>query len=186
MKYLFGILALIAICSLLSAGCVSPQGNATVTPTATLTPMATTPIVTETGTTMPTVNETPSASETQTMVANETGTTMPTVNETPSANETQTTVANETGTPVLGGQYTVSIEANGFTPGILEVPAGATVTWVNNIQAPETVTATGAAATFDSGLLQQGESFNHNFTAPDNYTYMSRTSGFTGEIVVTT
>jgi len=70
-------------------------------------------------------------------------------------------------------------------PDVLTVSQGTTVTWTNNAAENETVTATGQAADFDSGMLQPGDSYNFTFTTPDNYSYMSLPTGFTGLIVVT-
>lgn len=62
----------------------------------------------------------------------------------------------------------VVIEDFAYGPATLEVPAGTTVTWTNLDVAPHTVTAT---AGFDSGLLNEGGSFNHTFDAAGDYAY---------------
>jgi len=86
--------------------------------------------------------------------------------------------------PAAGGE-SVSITDRGFVPDVLTVSQGTTVTWTNNAAENETVTATGQAADFDSGVLQPGDSYNFTFATPDNYSYMSLPTGFTGLIVVT-
>ncbi len=160
MKRLFGILALMVIASIMIAGCVQPAGNATVTP----------------GTTTPGATKTPAAT-TGTPAA--TGT----------AKVTQTTLAaNATETPPAPpapGGKTVSITAGGFVPETLTIPPDTTVTWTNNAATNETVTATGVAGFFSSGILQPGDSYNHTFPEPGNYTYASEPTGITGTIVVT-
>ena len=180
MKRVFGILALMVIASIMIAGCVQPAGNQTVTP----------------GTTTPGVTETPMATTTtETPVATTTTATTGTPATTATPMETGTTTATPTtaaanvtetppGPPAAGGE-TVSIIDSGFVPDTLTISPGTTVTWTNDAATNETVTATGQAAYFDSGMLQPGDSYNYTFTAPDNYSYMSQTSGFTGTVVVT-
>ncbi len=76
--------------------------------------------------------------------------------------------------PDAGAQtntMTVSIEDFFFSPAHMTVQPGTTVTWVNNGQAPHTVTATDPAGTFDSGTLQPGESFSFTFKQPGAYGY---------------
>ncbi len=86
---------------------------------------------------------------------------------------------------------TSSIGANGviiqnmtFSPSTLTVPVGTTVTWKNldNV-AHHVVSDTGA---FDSGTLNNGQSFNFTFTKAGNYPYhCSIHPSMTGTIVVT-
>jgi len=186
MKRMFGILALMVIASIMIAGCVQPTGNETATPGTTTpgvteTPMATTTTETPVATT---TTETPMATTTTetpatTATPMETGTTTATPT-TAAANVTET----PPGPPAAGGE-TVSIIDSGFVPDTLTISPGTTVTWTNDAATNETITATGQAAYFDSGMLQPGDSYNYTFTAPDNYSYMSQTSGFTGTVVVT-
>ena len=58
-----------------------------------------------------------------------------------------------------------------YSPSTITVVVGVnnTVTWINNDNAPHTVTATGGS--FDSGNLNQGQSWTHTFTTPGTYTY---------------
>jgi plastocyanin len=57
-----------------------------------------------------------------------------------------------------------------FQPRSLEVPPGATVTWVNNTDMAHTVT--GDDLTFDdSGLIEPGDSFHQTFDEPGTYRY---------------
>ena len=58
-----------------------------------------------------------------------------------------------------------------YSPSTITVVIGVnnTVTWINNDNAPHTVTAT--SGSFDSGNLNQGQSWTHTFTTPGTYTY---------------
>lgn len=197
MKKVFGILALMVIASIMIAGCVQPAGNETVTPGATPglteTPAGTvtTPIETETPietVTTPIETETPAGTVT-TPMGTETpaGTvTTPVGGETP----TTTSAANVTETPpappaAAVADEIVSITDSGFSPSSITVPTGTTVGWINEGTVNQTVTATtDSTGFFDSGLLQPGNSFAHNFRATGNYTYTSQTSGATGEVIV--
>jgi len=71
-----------------------------------------------------------------------------------------------------------------FKPGTLQIQAGETVTWVNQSVIAHTATADPEKATmassvslpqgaerFDSGMLDQGESYSHTFTQPGRYHY---------------
>jgi plastocyanin len=51
----------------------------------------------------------------------------------------------------------------------IDVPAGTTVTWINDDSMPHTVTSTEGA--FDSDTLNHGESFSFTFTTPGEYDY---------------
>jgi plastocyanin len=87
------------------------------------------------------------------------------------------------GTPPPPGanNKTVSITSN-FNPGSVTVPAGGSVTWTNNDSSPHT--ATGSA--FDSGNLNNGQSFTKKFTTAGTFTYVcSYHSNMTGTVKVT-
>ncbi|MFY1644502.1 hypothetical protein ACK11Z_12290 [Methanoculleus bourgensis] len=191
MKRMFGILALMVIASIMIAGCVQPAGNETVTPGTTPglteTPMETeTPAMTATPMETETPIETTTPMETETPAA--TATTTTTGTETPAA--TTTTVAvgvTETppGTPAaLAADEIVAITDSGYAPNSLTVPVGTTVGWTNEASTNQTVSATGEAGFFDSGLLEPGDSYSYTFNGVDNYTYQSMTGGFEGEIIV--
>jgi plastocyanin len=114
----------------------------------------------------------------------ETGTTV-----TPGATAT-TVAAGTTETPpgppaTLIADEIVSITDSGFVPNTITVPVGTTVGWTNDATANQTVSATGAAGFFDSGLLQPGESYSYTFNGAGNYTYQSLTTGIAGEVIVT-
>jgi plastocyanin len=114
----------------------------------------------------------------------ETGTTV-----TPGATTT-TLAAGTTETPpgpptAVVADEVVSITDSGFVPNTITVPVGTTVGWTNDATANHTVSATGAAGFFDSGLLQPGESYSYTFNGAGNYTYQSLTTGIAGEVIVT-
>ncbi len=56
-----------------------------------------------------------------------------------------------------------------FVPGRIEIEAGTTVEWTNNDPLAHTVTA--ADRSFDSGLVQSGQTWRHTFTQPGTYDY---------------
>ena len=66
--------------------------------------------------------------------------------------------------------HEVSLAGRAFTPAVLEVAAGDTVTWVNDDDADHTVSATDGA--FDSGALAEGASFTFTFDTPGEYRYI--------------
>ena len=72
---------------------------------------------------------------------------------------------------------------SGFTPSILTVQRGTTVSWVNKDELPHTVTS--SAGAFASQALYSGQTFFFRFDIPGTYAYFS---GFqprmTGKIVV--
>ncbi len=71
---------------------------------------------------------------------------------------------------VPGGGSNVSI-GKAYLPDPITVVAGvnSTINWINNDNAPHTVTANDAS--FDSGNVAQGQSFTFTFTTPGTYQY---------------
>jgi hypothetical protein len=70
-----------------------------------------------------------------------------------------------------------------FAPA-LTVAAGTTVTWTNEDWAPHTATAEDGS--FDSGRLNQGDSFDQTFDEPGTFAYhCSFHPGMMGSVVVT-
>lgn len=63
---------------------------------------------------------------------------------------------------------TVEIIGFEFNPEIITVSKGTTVTWTNRDIAVHTVTGTG----FDSGNLQQGETFSYTFNEAGLFNYI--------------
>jgi plastocyanin len=77
-------------------------------------------------------------------------------------------------TPPEVGENEVSIFDYTFMPGTIEVTAGTTVTWVNNDVIVHTVTASDGS--FDSGPIQQGETFSFTFEEAGEFEYTSSAS----------
>ncbi|MYS89785.1 MULTISPECIES: cupredoxin domain-containing protein [Streptomyces] len=68
--------------------------------------------------------------------------------------------------------YQVDIMGNKFGDGKqLVVEVGQTVRWTNHDSVPHTVTTTKAPVKFDSGTLEQGDSWSYTFTKAGTYEY---------------
>lgn len=67
------------------------------------------------------------------------------------------------------GAFSVTISNFQYSPSVINVPVGATVTWVNQDSAPHTVTGTG----FD-GMVASGQSYSYSFTTPGRIDYYCR------------
>jgi len=79
--------------------------------------------------------------------------------------------------------HTVEIADFAFTPQVLTIQVGDTVTWTNLDQVEHTATSTTGA--FDSGLLGQNESYSITFSEPGTYDYLCTPHpSMTGQIVV--
>jgi plastocyanin len=116
---------------------------------------------------------------------------------TPSGTEEASESAEPTATPhdmdgMGGSGETVAIEIEGFafSPAELTISVGTEVTVTNLDSAPHTFTAGSDADpqpdVFDSGLLQQGESFTFVFDEPGTFAYYcDRHPPMQGEITVT-
>jgi amicyanin len=82
-----------------------------------------------------------------------------------------------------GTIHAVQIVDFAFTPAVVTVAVGDTVTWTNQDAVAHTATSTTGA--FDSGLLDQGESYSLTFTAAGTYPYLCTPHpGMTGTVVV--
>ena len=68
-----------------------------------------------------------------------------------------------------GNVAAVSIEEFTFTPPVLTVPVGTTVTWTNHDEEPHTITS--AKGAFGSSGLSHDEDFSQTFTGPGRYEY---------------
>lgn len=78
---------------------------------------------------------------------------------------------------------TVSIDNFAFMPPTISIPAGGSVTWVNNDTVPHTATANDGA--FNSGNLNPGQHFSHTFAEAGSFPYTCQYHpGMTGEIDV--
>ncbi len=66
-------------------------------------------------------------------------------------------------------QQPVQIRDFTFTPGNLQVPVGATVTWTNYDSAPHSATADDG--TWDTGILNKDQHASVTFNTPGDYSY---------------
>jgi amicyanin len=91
---------------------------------------------------------------------------------------------NPTASPVrAGSDHLVEIVGFDYAPRDLTIRVGDTVTWTNLDAVAHTATSTTGA--FDSGDLEQGESWSLTFTAPGTYDYLCTPHpSMTGRIVV--
>lgn len=81
----------------------------------------------------------------------------------------------------VSGVTEVAVLDNYFEPASLSVPAGATVTWQWQGDAPHNVVGDG----FESSIQDEGE-LSHTFTMPGTYPYECTVhGGMTGEVIVT-
>jgi len=78
----------------------------------------------------------------------------------------------------------VDIQGGGFSPAVLNVSAGVTVTFTNTSGANQSVTSTTAPYTYDSGTLANGASYQQTFVSPGTYDVMSTPSGLTMQVNV--
>ncbi|MBI5433943.1 MAG: VCBS repeat-containing protein [Planctomycetes bacterium] len=78
----------------------------------------------------------------------------------------------------------VSIDPGAFTPSVLNVATGTTVTWTNNSGANQSVDISPAPWVFNSGTIANGGTYAFTFVAPGTYA-ISTTGGFNAQVVVT-
>ena len=57
----------------------------------------------------------------------------------------------------------------GYAPDTITIKAGETITWTNDGSLVHTVTPDGAS--FDSGVLNKGDTWTHTFDSPGTFTY---------------
>jgi len=74
-----------------------------------------------------------------------------------------------TGAPVAGNA--VAIKNFAFSPAVLKVKAGTTVTWTNNDTDAHTVTSSGSGGPLHSAPLTTGATYSYTFTKPGTYAY---------------
>jgi plastocyanin len=79
---------------------------------------------------------------------------------------------SHTDDPTAPGPNQVVIYQFVFTPRVLTVPAGTTVTWVDRDVAAHTVTRNGGDDQFESGNMTMGRVFTHTFETPGKYAYI--------------
>jgi plastocyanin len=99
------------------------------------------------------------------------------------ATESQASVADS---PSSGSGVVISMEDDRFEPNRIEVPAGTTITWVNNGGDWHSVAAFDGS--FESAQLATGESFSYTFTTPGEYPFICKhhgRQGMIGRVIVT-
>lgn len=108
--------------------------------------------------------------------------TNPGVMQTAPANPTTITSPNTTmPVPTQTTSNEVVINNFAFNPGSLTVPAGTTMTWVNN----DSVTHSIKSDTFSSPDLAPGDTYQHTFTTAGTYNYTcSIHPSMMGQIIV--
>lgn len=67
-------------------------------------------------------------------------------------------------------QVEIAVSNFVFSPSTITIPAGSTVIWTNKDGTPHNVLSD-AAGVFESGLLQQNESFSYTFTRSGAFPY---------------
>ena len=93
--------------------------------------------------------------------------------------------ATQPGAATQSSAVTVSIDNFNFTPKVLTVAPGTTVTWVNHDDVPHTATAKGKSHAFDSSPLDTDEKFSFTFTTTGTYDYYCKVHPhMTGTIIV--
>jgi plastocyanin len=79
----------------------------------------------------------------------------------------------------------VAIKSSTFTPNIVEISKGTTVTWTNDDGVPHTVTSISGA--FDSGNIEPGKTYSYTFNqaGPFEYSCANHPSMTHGKVIVT-
>jgi plastocyanin len=83
------------------------------------------------------------------------------------ASHTRAAAAEQNGS---SDKYQVKIDNFSFAPATLTVPAGATVTWVNQDDVPHTVVSSDGKG-IKSPVLDTDQKFTHTFTQAGTYAY---------------
>ncbi len=84
----------------------------------------------------------------------------------------------------MAGSTEVAIEGFAFSPDTIEISVGDTITWTNNDSAPHTATQRPTGTGFQSGTLNQGDSFSHTFDEAGTYEYSCEFHGNMAGLVV--
>ena len=96
--------------------------------------------------------------------------------------------AKDMGTPSSAGSpgaNEVWIQNYAFTPSTITVPIYTTVKWTNKDAVTHTVTSTSSAASFDSGNINSGGTYSHQFNTSGTYPYKcSIHPNMTGTVIV--
>lgn len=89
--------------------------------------------------------------------------------EVPGATASASPVASPVGA-AAGNMVEVAIVDFAFDPAQIEIAAGTTVSWTNEDSVPHTATADDGS--FNTGVLQQGNSATHTFDTPGTFPYI--------------
>lgn len=100
---------------------------------------------------------------------NETTNSIP--DETGTNSETSQSTITPSGTVVQGTEVNVEIKDFAFSPSTITVKVGTKVTWTNQDSVAHTATSVGGT-TFDTGLLNQGQSGSFTFDKVGTYDYI--------------
>lgn len=114
------------------------------------------------------------------------GTAQQTPNNAYSKNPAATPPQNVDSTmPASDSEIIVGMTASSFTPDVLTIKAGTTVTWTNESSLTHTVTSD--TDLFDSGNMGKGDTFSYTFTTAGTYTYhcIPHKAYMIGTIIVT-
>lgn len=104
---------------------------------------------------------------------------------TPQAGQGQTATRSRTGLSGAPVVVDVNIQGFAFSPKVLTITVGTTVRWTNKDSAPHTATSTSPTGIFNSGTLNNNQSFEFTFTQPGTYNYKCNFHGsMTATIVV--
>ncbi len=88
------------------------------------------------------------------------------------------------GTPTAGVSQVNMTNQDAFSPAIIQVRVGTTVTWMNKDSDVHTVTF--MAMMVNSGSVAANDTFSYTFTQPGTYQYLCMYHrGMTGEVIVT-
>ena len=90
--------------------------------------------------------------------------------------------AQEGGAAPTGRVVKAGMRNLAFVPARIEIDAGTTVEWTNNDPLAHTVTA--ADRSFDSGMIQSGQTWRYTFTRPGTYDYTCTPHPFMKGVVV--
>jgi plastocyanin len=97
-----------------------------------------------------------------------------------------TSDSEQSSSPAVEGAVRIvdNAENNSFSPNPIEAKVGETVTWVNDDSAIHTATSTNG--TFDSDILQRGQTFSYTFDKEGEYPYFCTLHpNMVGKLVVT-
>ncbi|MFI6694762.1 cupredoxin family copper-binding protein [Streptomyces sp. NPDC050433] len=88
-------------------------------------------------------------------------------------------------TPAHAAGYQVAMSGSAFSPRMLTVPAGSTVTWTNRDTAPHDVKNSSGAPAFHSPMLNKGGSWSRTLANGGTYDYLCTVHpGMTGRLIV--